>query len=65
MECGCGRSPTGQCIGWHKLSEEEYQEKLKEHEDTGSEEEQILLNGDWDIYMRKSDKGDRTLSLLN
>jgi hypothetical protein len=29
MECGCGRSPTGKCIGWHALSEEEYQEKLK------------------------------------
>ena len=24
MDCGCGRSPTGKCIGWHKLSEEEY-----------------------------------------
>lgn len=23
--CGCGRSPTGQCIGWHGLSEEDYQ----------------------------------------
>ena len=65
MECGCGRSPTGQCIGWHKLSEEEYQEKLKEHEDKDNEEGQILLNGDWDIYMRKSDKGDKTLSPLN
>jgi hypothetical protein len=32
MECGCGRSPTGKCIGWHKLSEEEYQEKLKEYQ---------------------------------
>ena len=29
MECGCGRSPTGKCIGWHKLSEEEFQEELK------------------------------------
>jgi hypothetical protein len=29
MECGCGRSPTGKCIGWHKLSEEEYQKNLK------------------------------------
>jgi hypothetical protein len=28
MECGCGRSPTGKCIGWHALSEEEYQNKL-------------------------------------
>ena len=23
-KCGCGRSPTGKCIGWHALSEEEY-----------------------------------------
>ena len=23
--CGCGRSPTGKCIGWHGLSEELYQ----------------------------------------
>jgi hypothetical protein len=28
-ECGCGRSPTGKCIGWHNLSEEEYQEQKK------------------------------------
>ena len=27
MSCTCGRSPTGKCVGWHKLSEEEYQEK--------------------------------------
>ena len=32
-DCGCGRSPTGQCIGWHALSEEEYQQKLKEHQE--------------------------------
>ena len=23
-KCGCGRSPTGKCIGWHGLSEELY-----------------------------------------
>ena len=28
--CGCGRSPTGKCIGWHGLSEHEYQERLAE-----------------------------------
>jgi hypothetical protein len=28
MECGCGRSPTGKCIGWHALSEEEYENEL-------------------------------------
>jgi len=31
MSCGCGRSPTGECIGWHSLTEEEYQKKLKEY----------------------------------
>ncbi len=30
--CGCGRSPTGNCIGWHGLSEEEYRERLAEWE---------------------------------
>ena len=40
MECGCGRSPTGKCIGWHKLSEEEYLEKLEEYKDKEKEEDQ-------------------------
>lgn len=30
--CGCGRSPTGDCIGWHGLSEEQYQAKKSEWE---------------------------------
>lgn len=30
--CGCGRSPTGQCIGWHGLSEDEYRQRLAEYE---------------------------------
>ena len=29
--CGCGRSPTGDCIGWHGLSESEFQSKLQEY----------------------------------
>ncbi len=29
--CGCGRSPTGNCIGWHSLTEEQFQAKLAEH----------------------------------
>lgn len=28
-KCGCGRSPTGQCCGWHGLTEEQYQEQKK------------------------------------
>ena len=30
--CGCGRSPTGKCIGWHKLTEEEFVAKKKAYE---------------------------------
>lgn len=26
--CPCGRSPTGKCIGLHKLTNEEYQQWL-------------------------------------
>ena len=25
--CGCGRSPTGDCIGWHMLTAEEFEAK--------------------------------------
>ena len=32
IRCGCGRSPTGYCIGWHGLSEEEYQKRLAEQQ---------------------------------
>ena len=31
-KCTCGRSPTGNCIGWHRLTEEQYQEKKKDYE---------------------------------
>ena len=31
-ECGCGRSPTGKCVGWHGLNEEQYQEKKAAYE---------------------------------
>ena len=27
-KCGCGCSPTSNCIGWHKLTAEEYEAKL-------------------------------------
>ena len=27
--CGCGRSPTGNCIGWHGLSETEFQQRQR------------------------------------
>jgi len=30
--CGCGRSPTGSCIGWHGLSEDAYRQALAEYD---------------------------------
>ena len=30
--CGCGRSPSGKCCGWHALTEEAYKEKLADYE---------------------------------
>ena len=29
--CGCGRSPTGKCIGWHGLNEDQYKEALEKY----------------------------------
>lgn len=28
VPCGCGRSPSGYCVGLHNMSEEQYQEHL-------------------------------------
>jgi hypothetical protein len=36
--CGCGRSPTGECIGWHNLTNEEFKVRLNEwHMSTGKQ----------------------------
>jgi hypothetical protein len=26
--CICGRSPTGKCIGWHALTEDQYRQRI-------------------------------------
>jgi hypothetical protein len=31
-KCGCGRSPTGKCIGWHGLNEEQLKEAKSQWE---------------------------------
>ena len=31
--CGCGRSPTGKCIGWHGLNAQQLQEARKNWDD--------------------------------
>lgn len=41
--CGCGRSPTGDCVGWHRLSDAEYAQKVAEAE-AEAQKEQILHN---------------------
>jgi ABC-type microcin C transport system duplicated ATPase subunit YejF len=38
-QCGCGRSPTGRCCGWHALSEVEYQQRLVEYQDSQIEKQ--------------------------
>lgn len=40
--CGCGRSPTGKCIGWHSLTEDVYQEKLKAYNELLKQEDEDL-----------------------
>jgi hypothetical protein len=35
--CGCGRSPTGKCCGWHGLTEDQYQAALIKYEQQLSE----------------------------
>lgn len=36
--CGCGRSPTGDCIGWHSLTQESYELELSKYRETVFEE---------------------------
>ena len=36
--CGCGRSPTGDCIGWHELTPEQYEAK------TDADKESMFAN---------------------
>lgn len=31
-QCGCGRSPTGKCCGWHALTEDDYLRRKDEYE---------------------------------
>lgn len=38
--CGCGRSPTGDCIGWHALTQEAFEQKLKEYQEKNLDKKQ-------------------------
>ncbi len=37
VPCGCGRSPTGFCIGWHGLNEEQLKVAQEKYQATLSE----------------------------
>jgi hypothetical protein len=41
-QCGCGRSPTGKCIGWHALTEDAYKEKLTAYNEAKKQEDEDL-----------------------
>lgn len=45
--CGCGRSPTGKCVGWHALNEQEYKLKRDEYDllKYREEAEQLWFDG--------------------
>jgi hypothetical protein len=30
--CGCGRSPTGKCIGWHGLTQEQFIQARRQYD---------------------------------
>jgi len=36
-KCGCGRSPSGYCCGWHGLTEEQYADRKEKYE-TGKQD---------------------------
>ena len=41
-DCGCGRSPTGYCMGWHGLTNEQYKVKLNEWNQEQNSGKQLL-----------------------
>ena len=42
--CTCDRSPTGLCIGWHRLTKEEYEKKKKKYEELSEEEKKTAFH---------------------
>ena len=42
--CSCGRSPTGLCVGWHRLTKEEYKKKKQEYEKLSEEKKKTAFH---------------------
>lgn len=51
--CGCGRSPTGDCCGWHALSEDQYREKLAQYENKNLEVQKEIIKPDPDAEIQR------------
>jgi hypothetical protein len=43
-KCGCGRSPTGKCVGWHGLDEAAYQRVKAEWQKW---DEQVIMKNEY------------------
>ena len=43
-KCKCKRSPTGLCVGWHSLTEEQYEERKKQYEELDEEKKQTVFH---------------------
>ena len=47
--CGCGRSPTGKCCGWHALTEEQFK-----HRQMLWLEEEMRKDAELDEYQKQA-----------
>jgi hypothetical protein len=48
-KCGCGRSPTGKCIGWHGLTEEGFR-----HAQRNWLEEELKRDAELEEYQKQA-----------
>ena len=42
--CSCGRSPIGRCIGWHKLTDEQYKVSKEKYDKLSEEEKKTIFS---------------------
>ena len=47
--CGCGRSPTGDCCGWHGLTEDQYREELARWENKNLALQELIEKEDKNV----------------
>ena len=48
--CGCGRSPTGDCIGWHGLNEQQLKEAQLKWEQSQNQNDNKTLQEKYGQY---------------